>query len=133
MANVNTSQPHRRVRAAMRTLLAGVCAAAAVMSASELAHADVSLGVLIPSSGKGAAYGIQQQNAIEMFMEKYSDLGKAGKLKLIIYDTRGENTEAINLTRKLIRPTTSSRSSARSSARRRKSRFRSPCAARCRS
>ncbi len=38
-----------------------------------------------------------------MFMEKYADLGgKAGKLKLVIYDTRGENTDAINLTRKLI-------------------------------
>jgi len=102
MANVNPSQPHRHVRAAMLKLLVGVCAAAAVIGASELAYADVSLGVLVPSSGKGAAYGIQQQNAIDMFMEKYSDLGAAGKLKLDIYDTRGENPEAINLTRKLI-------------------------------
>ena len=37
-----------------------------------------------------------------MFTERYSDLGKAGKLKLVIYDTRGDNTDAINLTRKLI-------------------------------
>jgi len=38
-----------------------------------------------------------------MFMEKYADIGgKAGKLKLVIYDTRGENTEAINLSRKLM-------------------------------
>ena len=38
-----------------------------------------------------------------MFLEKYADLGgKAGKMKLVIYDTRGENTDAINLTRKLI-------------------------------
>ena len=65
--------------------------------------ADVSIGILIPSSGKGASYGQQQQNAINMFMEKYADIGgKAGKLKLVIYDTRGENTEAINLTRKLM-------------------------------
>jgi branched-chain amino acid transport system substrate-binding protein len=67
------------------------------------AKADVAIGVLIPSSGKGASYGQQQQNAINMFLEKYADLGgKAGKLKLVIYDTRGENTDAINLTRKLI-------------------------------
>lgn len=67
------------------------------------ARADVSLGVLVPSSGKGASYGQQQQTAIDMFMEKYGDLGdKLGKLKLVIYDTRGENTDAINLTRKLI-------------------------------
>ena len=50
MANVNPSQPHRHVRAAMLKLLVGACAAAAVMGASELAYADVSLGVLIPSS-----------------------------------------------------------------------------------
>lgn len=79
-------------------LLGGV----ALLAAPHRAQADVPVGVLIPSSGKGAAYGQQQQAAIDMFMEKYSDLGKAGKLKLIIYDTRGENTDAINLTRKLI-------------------------------
>jgi branched-chain amino acid transport system substrate-binding protein len=67
------------------------------------ALADVSIGVLVPSSGKGASYGQQQQNAINMFIEKYADIGgNAGKLKLVIYDTRGENTEAINLTRKLM-------------------------------
>jgi branched-chain amino acid transport system substrate-binding protein len=67
------------------------------------ARADVTLGVLSPLSGKGASYGQQQQHAIDLFMEKYADLGgKAGKLKLIIYDTRGDNTDAINLTRKLI-------------------------------
>ena len=67
------------------------------------AEADVAVGVLIPSSGKGAAYGQQQQNAINMFMEKYAGIGgAAGKMKLVIYDTRGDNAEAISLTRKLI-------------------------------
>jgi branched-chain amino acid transport system substrate-binding protein len=84
-----------------------VCRAAAVLLTlpfyAETAKADVTIGVLIPSSGKGASYGQQQQNAIAMFMAKYGDLGdKAGKLKLVIYDTRGDNAEAINLTRKLI-------------------------------
>jgi len=74
----------------------------AVVGLAGVANADVTLGVLVPASGKGASYGIQQQSAIEMFMERYADLGKSGKLKLITYDTRGENTEAINLTRKLI-------------------------------
>ena len=81
---------------------------AAVVASSLIAavvpvKADVAIGILIPSSGKGASYGQQQQNAINMFLEKYADLGgKAGKMKLVIYDTRGENTDAINLTRKLI-------------------------------
>lgn len=81
------------------TLAASALAIAAVIPAK----ADIAIGVLIPSSGKGASYGQQQQNAINMFMEKHADIGgKAGKMKLIVYDTRGENTDAINLTRKLI-------------------------------
>jgi branched-chain amino acid transport system substrate-binding protein len=76
---------------------------ALIVAGSAPAVADVSIGVLIPSSGKGASYGQQQQNAINMFMEKYADVGgKAGKLKLVIYDTRGDNTESINLSRKLM-------------------------------
>jgi branched-chain amino acid transport system substrate-binding protein len=81
-------------------------AAAAVMMAMGsvgLARADVAIGILTPLSGKGASYGQQQKNAITLFMEKYGDLGgAAGKLALTIYDTRGDNAEAINLTRKLI-------------------------------
>ncbi|TMJ32511.1 MAG: hypothetical protein E6G96_06030 [Alphaproteobacteria bacterium] len=78
----------------------GAAVASAMIAAVVPAQADVAIGVLIPSSGKGASYGQQQQNAINMFLEKYADLGgKAGKMKLVIYDTRGENTDAINLTR----------------------------------
>jgi branched-chain amino acid transport system substrate-binding protein len=66
------------------------------------ARADVSIGILMPLTGFGATYGQQQQAALDLFMQKYSDLGKSGKLKLVTYDTRGDNTEAINLTRKLI-------------------------------
>ena len=82
---------------------AGSTAIAFMLAGSASAIADVSIGILTPSSGKGAAYGQQQLNAINMFMERYADIGgKAGKLKLVIYDTRGENTEAINLSSKLM-------------------------------
>ena len=81
----------------------GSTAIAFMLASSASAIADVSIGILTPSSGKGAAYGQQQLNAINMFMERYADIGgKAGKLKLVIYDTRGENTEAINLSSKLM-------------------------------
>src|SRR5215475_1950544 len=79
-----------------------IAAGATVLGLAGPALADATLGVLVPASGRASSYGIQQQSAIEMFMERYADLGSAGKLKLIVYDTRGENTEAINLTRKLI-------------------------------
>jgi branched-chain amino acid transport system substrate-binding protein len=80
-----------------------VLALAIVASSVGAATADVKIGVLTPLSGKGASYGQQQKNAIAMFLEKYGDIGgAAGKLQLVTYDTRGDNAEAISLTRKLI-------------------------------
>jgi branched-chain amino acid transport system substrate-binding protein len=86
-----------------RNMMGATVIASILIAAVLPASADVPIGVLIPSSGKGASYGQQQQNAITMFLEKYADLGgNAGQMKLLIYDTRGENTDAINLTRRLI-------------------------------
>jgi branched-chain amino acid transport system substrate-binding protein len=73
-----------------------------VLVSAVSARAAVTVGVLMPMSGFAASYGHQEQGAIDMFMEKYSGLGMAGKLKLVIYDTRGDNTQAISLTRRLI-------------------------------
>ena len=67
------------------------------------AYADVQIGILTPLTGAGSRYGQEQRVAIDMFLEKYSDLGGAGgKLVPIIYDTRWSGTEAISLARKLI-------------------------------
>lgn len=66
------------------------------------AHADVKIGLLLPKTGFGASYGAQEQAAIDMFLEKYPDIGPAGKMALVTYDTRGAPTDAISLTRKLI-------------------------------
>src|SRR5215475_3796058 len=96
--------PTQRTGAMISRKTTGIAVVTSTLIAVAIpAKADVAIGVLIPSSGKGAAYGQQQQNSINMFLDKYADVGgKAGKMKLIIYDTRGENTDAINLTRKLI-------------------------------
>ena len=65
MANVLSSQPYRGCRSLRRFGLALTLQFAAAISAGAAllgdARADVTLGVLIPSSGKGAAYGTQQQ------------------------------------------------------------------------
>lgn len=98
----SADQTDKISRLSRRTLYAGALVALVAAGLPDCAMADVTLGVLLPVSGRAASYGQQQQSAIEMFMERYADLGKAGKLKLIVYDTRGDNTEAINLTRKLI-------------------------------
>jgi branched-chain amino acid transport system substrate-binding protein len=72
-------------------------------SAVRMAAADVKIGVLMPLSGKGAAYGTHQEVALRQAQEELEKTGIKGEpLRLIVYDTRGDNTEAINLTRKLI-------------------------------
>jgi branched-chain amino acid transport system substrate-binding protein len=82
--------------------LSSLVLGAALLALPLSARADVTIGVLYPTSGFGASYGEQQQGAINLFMKKYGDLGPAGKLKLIEYDTRSNNAQAISLTRKLI-------------------------------
>jgi branched-chain amino acid transport system substrate-binding protein len=77
-------------------------AVAAIILFASRAQADITIGILMPTSGFGAGFGAEEQGSIDMFMERYSDLGPAGKLKIIIYDTRGEPAQAISLTRKLI-------------------------------
>lgn len=67
------------------------------------ALADVKIGLLMPLSGKGASYGQHQQIAMQMALEELAKTGiKGEKVETVVYDTRGENAEAISLTRKLI-------------------------------
>ena len=78
-------------------------AAVAVAGAAAPAWADVKIGILMPLSGKGASYGQHQETAVQMALEELQKTGiKGEKVNAVVYDTRGENSEAINLTRKLI-------------------------------
>src|SRR5258708_21402509 len=89
-----------------RTWMHGAVLLAAVTlgcSAARPAFADVKIGVLMPLSGKGASYGQHQEIAMKMALEELQKTGiKGEKVEAVVYDTRGENAEAINLTRKLI-------------------------------
>jgi branched-chain amino acid transport system substrate-binding protein len=85
-----------------RAALLGAVAFSTVLLAGQ-ALADIKIGVLMPLSGKGASYGQHQDVALKMALEKLAKDGiKGEKVETIVYDTRGENAEAINLTRKLI-------------------------------
>jgi len=66
------------------------------------ALADYKIGILMPLSGKGASYGQHQEIAMQMALEELKKAVKGEKIETVVYDTRGENAEAINLTRKLI-------------------------------
>ena len=96
----HTAHVARRTCAAVSSLAA---LALAALAEPGPAAAEVKIGVLMPLSGKGASYGAHQQVAVKMFQEMQEKMGPKGEtLKLVVYDTRGENTDAINLARKLI-------------------------------
>jgi branched-chain amino acid transport system substrate-binding protein len=94
--------PQSQEIALSKAKFAGLIGVAAMTLLASRAVADVPIGILMPTSGFGAGFGAEEQGSIDMFMERYADLGPAGKLKLVIYDTRGEPAQAISLTRKLI-------------------------------
>ncbi|TFY97420.1 ABC transporter substrate-binding protein [Ramlibacter rhizophilus] len=96
--SIATTRRMRRLNVAC-----GIVAAASALLAGS-AWADVKIGVLMPLSGKGASYGQHQEVALKMAQEQLEKSGgiKGEKVQFITYDTRGENAEAISLTRKLI-------------------------------
>jgi branched-chain amino acid transport system substrate-binding protein len=97
-----SSKPQRSAPAwRARPLVAAMLAGAALVAGS--AMADVKIGVLMPLTGKGASYGLHQQVAIQMMQDEIAKSGiKGQKLEIVAYDTRGDNAETINLTRRLV-------------------------------
>ena len=88
-----------------RWLLRISSVAVLVLGAGALAPAgaEIRIGVLLPLSGKASQYGITQEVGMRMAEAELEKLKIKGEpVKLIVYDTRGDNAEAINLTRKLI-------------------------------
>ena len=65
--------------------------------------ADVTVGVLAPLTGRFASYGLQFNGAIKQFEDSgHAALSGGNRMKLVLYDTRGDLTEAINSTRRLV-------------------------------
>lgn len=88
-----------------KALFAAVAAATLLASAlpGRATAAEIKIGVLMPLSGKGGAYGSRQETAMKQALDEIVKTGINGNpVQLVVYDTRGENTEAINLTRKLV-------------------------------
>lgn len=102
----NKSETSRRSRRGLKGYF-GLSAVVGLLSVALLhaapAAADVKIGVLLPLSGKGAAYGQHQEVAMKMALDELAKTGiKGEKIETVVYDTRGDNAEAISLTRKLI-------------------------------
>jgi len=100
---MRTTSAARFTRVRMMTGAALISAVTLGCASVQPALADVKIGILMPLSGKGASYGQNQETAMKMALEELEKTGiKGEKVEAVVYDTRGENSEAINLTRKLI-------------------------------
>ena len=82
----------------MKKLLAAVL----VSGLAAPAFADVNVGVIAPLTGRMASFGAQYAAAVKMFEEARARLNEREKLNFVVYDSRGDLTESISLTRKLI-------------------------------
>lgn len=80
-----------------KVVLGGLLAALPAM-----ALADVTIGVLAPLTGRIATYGVQFAGSVKMFDELHGKLNDKEKINFVVYDTRGDATETISLTRKLV-------------------------------
>jgi branched-chain amino acid transport system substrate-binding protein len=67
-----------------------------------VALGDVTIGVLAPLTGRIATYGTQFAGAVKMFEDEHGKLNDKERIKFVVYDTRGDATETISLTRKLV-------------------------------
>jgi branched-chain amino acid transport system substrate-binding protein len=87
------------------TLLSSVLVALLALPVMANAFGDeVTVGVLVPLTKKGASYGVQSRAATDVAVEEINAKGGIGgrKLNVITLDSEGDNALAIQLTRQLI-------------------------------
>jgi len=74
-----------------------------ILSSSEVLAAKIKIGVVLPSSGSTATFGIENANGIKLAHKKLMSEKKAiDGLELVFEDDKSESVEATNAIRKLI-------------------------------
>ena len=88
----------------MRRMTTAALAALALCGWAAAARGEVKVGALVPATGKGAAYGQEQKLAIQIAVEEINAAGgvKGSPLNVLVFDTQGDNAQAIAGTRRLI-------------------------------
>ena len=88
----------------MRRMMLAALAVLALCGWAAAARGEIKLGALVPATGKGAAYGQEQKLAIQIAVEEINAGGgvKGNPLDVIVFDTQGDNAQAIAGARKLI-------------------------------
>ncbi len=64
----------------------------------------IEIGLITPLTGEVAVYGVAVENAVKMYIDELNDAGgiDGKKVKLIVYDDKGEAVEATNAYNKLV-------------------------------
>ncbi len=96
----------------MRKVLAIVLAAAMLLAmaacggsnGSASSDGEIKIGVIAPLTGDVAVYGTAVNNAVQLYTEQFNAKGGVNgkQIKLIVYDDKGDPTEAMNAYNKLV-------------------------------
>lgn len=82
-----------------------VIAACFVFASSALANEPIRIGALFSVTGPASFLGEPERNTLEMLVKEANAKGglKGHKLELVVYDTQGDATKAVQLATKLIK------------------------------
>ncbi|MDR1730505.1 MAG: ABC transporter substrate-binding protein [Synergistaceae bacterium] len=88
----------KRILAAVFVLIS--CCSSIAFAAEE----PIKIGVIAPLTGGVAVYGIAVKNGAELYAKVFNAAGGAGgrKIELVVYDDKGDPTEALNAYNKLV-------------------------------
>ncbi len=81
---------------------AQILAAGLLIAAPGSAFADVTVGLMAPLTGPVSTFGAQYAGSLKLFEASQAKLRDKEKIKFVVYDTQGDLTQTISLTRKLI-------------------------------
>ena len=90
----------------MRNLIAVVCAVFVLCSATlACASQPIRIGALFAVTGPASFLGEPEKNTLEMLVKELNAKGgvKGSKVELVVYDTQGDATKAVQLANKLIK------------------------------
>jgi len=70
-----------------------------------LAAAPIRIGALFSVTGPASFLGEPEKNTLEILVKEFNEKGgiKGSKIELVVYDTQGDATKAVQLTNKLIK------------------------------
>src|SRR6185369_4726357 len=94
-----------RISMRLRSIIFVIAASTVLFVNAAFAAAPIRIGALFAVTGPAAFLGEPERNSAEMVVDEINKAGgvKGRKLELIVYDTAGDATKAVQLATKLIK------------------------------